>query len=190
MSEKELEKIAGEVPHGIPDEPLPSKDRHRAVGSQLPDYGFKTWSDLFTSRQLLALMTFVKWTRLAKTEMEMLGYSAEWAEAVEAYLAINVDRLASFNSTICWWWNSGEKVTQTYVRFALPITWDFAELDPFSKKTGGYLPQIGWIVRFLENVLATKLTSEPCINQQSSHDYVNQIVDGIITDPPYYDSIP
>ena len=190
VSEKELEKIAGEVPHGLPDEPLPSKDRHRAVGSQLPDYGFKTWSDLFTSRQLLALMTFVKWTRLAKTEMEMLGYSAEWAEAVEAYLAINVDRLASFNSTICWWWNSGEKVTQTYVRFALPITWDFAELDPFSKKTGGYLPQIGWIVRFLENVLATKLTSEPCINQQSSHDYVNQIVDGIITDPPYYDSIP
>ena len=194
VSEEELEKIAGEVPHGIPDEPLPSKARHRAVGSQLPDYGFKTWSDLFTSRQLLALLTFVKWTRMAKTEMEMLGYSAEWAEAVEVYLAINVDRLASFNSTICWWWNSGEKVTQTYVRFALPITWDFAELDPFSKRTGGYLPQIGWIVRFLENVLATKLTSAPCINQQSSHesshDYVNQIVDGIITDPPYYDSIP
>ena len=190
ISKEVLEAIADEIPHGIPGEPLPSKDRHRAVGSQLPDYGFKTWSDLFTSRQLLALMTFVKWTRRAKTEMEMLEYSAEWVEAVEAYLAINADRLASFNSTICWWWNSGEKVAQTYVRFALPITWDFAELDPFSKKTGGYLPQIGWIVRFLENVLATKLTSAPCINQQSSHDHVNQIVDGIITDPPYYDSIP
>ena len=190
VSEGALEKIAGEVPHGIPDEPLPSKQRHRAVGSQLPDYGFKTWSDLFTTRQLLALMVFVKWTRRARTEMEMLGYSAEWVEAVEVYLAINVDRLTSYNSTVCLWQNSAETMGPTYARFALPITWDFAELDPFSKKTGGYLPQIGWIVRFLENVLATKLTSAPCINQQSSRNHVNQIVDGIITDPPYYDSIP
>ena len=190
ISKEALEAIADEIPHGIPDEPLPSKKRHRAVGSQLPDYGFKTWSDLFTTRQLLALMTFVKWTRRARTEMEILGYSTEWVEAVEVYLAINVDRLANYNSTICWWHNSGEKMGQTYARFALPITWDFAELDPFSKRTGGYLAHINWIVRFLENVLAAKLTSAPCINQQSSRDHVNQIVDGIITDPPYYDSIP
>ena len=190
VSEEALEKITDEIPHGMPDEPLPSKQRHRAVGSQLPDYGFKTWSDLFTTRQLLALMTFVKWTRRARTEMEMLGYAPEWMEAVEVYLAINVDRLASFNSTICWWYNSGEKMAQTYARFALPITWDFAELNPLSKKTGGYLPQIGWIAHFLENVLAAKLTSAPCINLQSSRDPVSQTIDGIITDPPYYDAIP
>ena len=60
IPEETLEAIADQIPHGIPNEPLPSKERHRAVGSQLPDYGFKTWSDLFTDRQLLALMTFVK----------------------------------------------------------------------------------------------------------------------------------
>ena len=81
-------------------------------------------------------------------------------------------------------------MAQTYARFALPITWDFAELAPFSKKTGGYLAHINWIVRFLENVLAAKLTSVPCINQQSSSDPVSQAIDGIITDPPYYDAIP
>ena len=70
VSEEVLEIIADEIPHGIPDEPLPSKKRHRAVGSQLPDYGFKTWAHLFTTRQLLASMTFVKWTRMAKREME------------------------------------------------------------------------------------------------------------------------
>ena len=190
VSEGALEKIIDEIPHGIPDEPLPSKQRHRAVGSQLPDYGFKTWSDLFTTRQLLALMTFVKWTRRARTKMEMLGYSTKWVEAVEVYLAINVNRLANYNSTICWWHISGEKMGQTYARFALPITWDFAELDPFSKKTGGYLAHINWIVRFLENVLSAKLTTVPCINQQSSCDPVSRTVDGIITDPPYYDAIP
>lgn len=33
-----LEVILDEIPDGIPDEPLPNKDRHRAVGSQLPNY--------------------------------------------------------------------------------------------------------------------------------------------------------
>ena len=190
VSEEVLGIIANQIPHGLPDEPLPSKKRHRAVGSQLPDYGFKTWAHLFTTRQLLASMTFVKWTRMAKQEMEILGYSAEWVEAVEVYLAINVDRLASFNSTICWWLTGLEAMAQTYARFALPITWDFAELNPFSKKTGSYFSHIGWVTRFLENVLAAKLASAPCINQQSSRNPVNKTVDGIITDPPYYDSIP
>ncbi len=190
VSKEMMEAIDDKIPHGIPDEPLPNKERHRAVGSQLPDYGFKTWSDLFTTRQLLTLMICVKWTRMARTEMEILGYSAEWVEAIEAYLAINIDRLASYNSTICWWQNGRETMAQTYVRFALPITWDFAELNPFSKMTGGYLPQIGWVVRFLENVLSAKLTSVPSINQQSSCKLVNQVIDGIITDPPYYDAIP
>ena len=120
----------------------------------------------------------------------MLGYSEEWVEAVEMYLAILIDRLADYNSTICLWENNAQKIGHTYARFALPLTWDFAELDPFSKKTGGYLPQIGWVVRFLENILGTKLTTVPCINQQLSRDRVSQAIDEIITDPPYYDAIP
>ena len=105
-------------------------------------------------------------------------------------MAILINRLADYNSTICMWITALEAIAHTYTRFALPITWDFAELDPFSKKTGGYLAHVGWVTRFLENVLAAKLTSVPCINQQSSSNPVSQKVDGIITDPPYYDAIP
>ena len=187
VSKETLDAIADEIPHGIPDEPMPGPE---TLGFRVPLYGFKKWSNLFTPRQLLALMTFVKWTRMAKTEMEMLGYSPEWVEAVEAYLAILINRLADYNSTICMWIIALEAIAHTYTRFALPITWDFAELDPFSKKTGGYLAHIGWVTRFLENVLTAKLTSVPCINQQSSRDPVSQTIDGIITDPPYYDAIP
>ena len=191
VPEETLGLIADEIPYGMPDELLPKGDKLGAGRwFTAPLYGFKKWSDLFTSRQVMALMTFVKWTRMARTKMEKLGYPVEWVEAVEAYLAINVDRLAGFNSTICWWRTDLESMAQTYARFALPITWDFAELDPFSKKTGGYLPQIGWVVRFLENVLATKWTSIPCVNQQSSLEPIGQTLDGIITDPPYYDAIP
>ena len=191
VSEEVMGIIADQIPHGMPDESLPKSDTSGAGRAfTVPIYGFRKWSDLFTARQLLALMTFVKWTRIAKTEMEILEYSTEWVEAVEAYLAILINRLADYNSTICMWIVTLEAIAHTYTRFALPITWDFAELDPFSKTTGGYLAHIGWVTRFLENILAAKLTSAPCINQQSSRDPVSQAIDGIITDPPYYDAIP
>ena len=190
IAEAALEATANQIPHGFPDEPLPSKERHRAVGSQLPDYGFKTWSNLFTDRQLLALMTFVKWTRAAKAEMEMFGYPAEWAEAIEMYAAILADRIADYNSTICTWENGRETMGHTFGRFVLPMAWDFVEVNPFSQTTGSYSAHIGWVVRFLRHVLAAKLTSGPCIHLQSSRNSVSQKVEGIITDPPYYDAIP
>ena len=187
VSEETLSAIADEIPHGIPDDPMPGPE---TLGFRVPLYGFKKWSDLFTNRQLLGLMTFVKQTRMARSEMERLGYPAEWVEAIVVYLAILINRLADYNSTICVWIIALEAIAHTYTRFALPITWDFAELDPFSKKTGGYLAHIGWVVRFLENVLAAKWTSIPCVNQQSSLEPIGQTIDGIITDPPYYDAIP
>ena len=187
VSAETLEAIANEIPHGIPDEPLPGP---KTLGFSVPLYGFKKWSDLFTKRQLLALMTFVKWTREAKEEMEMLGYSAEWVEAVEMYAAILVDRIADYNSTICLWSSRGENMGHTFARFALPVAWDFAEVNPFSQTTGGYSAHIGWVVRFLKHVLAAKLTSTPSVHLQSSRKQVSQKVDSIITDPPYYDAIP
>jgi len=49
----------------VPDEPLPPKESHRSVGSQLPLYHFKNWGDLFNSRQKLALITFADKVRQA-----------------------------------------------------------------------------------------------------------------------------
>lgn len=187
VSEKALEAIADEIPYGMPDEPMPGP---QTLGFTIPLYGFKKWSDLFTNRQLLALMTFVKWTRAAQGEMDKCGYSAEWIEVIKVYLSILVDRIADYNSTVCTWHNSRENMGHTYVRFALPISWDFVELNPFSKFTGGYFAHIGWVVRVLGNVLAAKLPFVPCINQLSSRDSTNEKIDGIITDPPYYDAIP
>ena len=40
----------------VPDEPAPTKDTHRAVGSQIPLYGITTFGHLFTARQKASLM--------------------------------------------------------------------------------------------------------------------------------------
>ena len=186
-----LETIAHDIPHGMPDEPLPESDTSGAGRAfTVPLYGFKKWSDLFLDRQLLALMTFVKWTRAARVEMEKAGCSPDWTEAIDKYLAINVNRLACYSSMISIWGIARECQGQTFARYALPITWDFSEINPFSESTGDFLGGLDWIQRFLNHALKIRNTRAPHISQQSSRDLKAQSVDAIITDPPYYDAIP
>ena len=189
VSKETLGEIADVIPHGIPDEPMPGP---KTLGFSLPLYGFKKWSDLFTARQLLALMTFVKWTRAAQVEMEMLGYSAERMEAVEAYLGILTNRLSNYASTVCIWEPNAEEVKQTFLRFALPIIWDFAESNPLYDQNRYYQGAIDSVERFLRKTL-TGLCSDfprPHVVNSSAQQGLEREVDAIITDPPYYDAIP
>ena len=186
-----LETITDEIPHGAPGEPLPKSDTSGAGRAfTVPLYGFKKWSDLFSDRQLLSLMTFVKWTRAARAEMEKVGCSPEWAEAIDKYLAINVNRLACYSSMISIWVAVAECQGQTFGRYALPITWDFSEINPFSDSTGDFLGGLDWIQRFLDHALKIRNPRAPQIYQQSSRHLNVQSVDAIVTDPPYYDAIP
>ena len=191
IPQEALEVIANQIPHGIPNEPLPPSDKSGAGRwFTVPLYGFKKWSDLFTERQLLALMTFVKWTREAQAEMEKIGYSPEWLAGVNRYLAININRLACYSSMLSIWVVVGECQGQTFGRYAMPITWDFSEINPFSNSTGDFLGGLDWIQRFLDHVLKIRNNYTPWISKQSSRHLTDQAVDAIITDPPYYDAIP
>ena len=188
---KVLKAMADEIPYGMPDEALPKSDTSGAGRAfSVPLYGFKKWSDLFTDRQLLALTTFVKWTHTARKKIKKFDYLPEWLEGIEKYLAINVNRLASYSSTICIWVTIGECQGQTFARYALPITWDFSEINPFSGSTGDFLGGLDWIQRFLDHALKIRNNYVPCISQQSSQHLKDQAADAIITDPPYYDAIP
>ena len=189
VSEKALEAIADEIPHGMPDEPMPGP---QTLGFVIPLYGFKKWSDVFTNRQLLALMTFVKWTRAARGKMESSNYLREWTKAIEAYLAVNVDRLADYASTICIWETHANEVKHTFARFALPMTWDFAEGNPLSSQTRYYKGAIEYVGRFLtKSLLGLQLgQSNPELLNSPAQVLVNKSTDTIITDPPYYDAIP
>ncbi|MCY4175669.1 MAG: hypothetical protein OXD37_04975 [Acidimicrobiaceae bacterium] len=62
-----------------------------------------------------------------------------YADAVVTYLAFAVDRLADRNSTICTWDSGYVKIRNTFGRQAIPMTWDFAECNPFSSSTGNWL---------------------------------------------------
>ena len=188
-----LKTVVGQIPHGKPDETLPKSDRSGAGRAfSVPLYGFKKWSELFTDRQLLALMTFVKWTRAAREEMEKVDYSAEWLEAINGYLACAFDRMLDHSSTLISWITGAEAIGHTFVRYALPMTWDFSEGAISNEVRGSYQLCLSKILVSMETVGRAHLRKTPdCVTlRQSATDPISVKTDTIVTDPPYYDAIP
>ncbi len=185
--EKEIVGLFAEIPFGIPEEPLPRKE---ALGFRVPLYGFDQWNKLFTSRQLLALGTFVKYTRVVREMMEQ-GYGCEWVEAVSGYLALSTDRMMDRLATGATWDNTRDGMSHVFHRFALPIVWDFGEANPFSDAGGGFTQQIDWVTRYIQHAMHGVVNASfPRILNQSAIGTDNIKADIIVTDPPYYDAIP
>ena len=185
---KSIPDVFAQIPFGLPEERLPTKE---ALGFRVPLYGFDQWKKLFTPRQLLALGTFVKWTREATKELAQLGYPSDWVEALLAYLAIQNDKVGDYNSMVCVWHLSGEKIGHTFTRFALPITWDFTELAVINEVGGAYPAQLDWVVRYIDHALnAGTNAPRPQPQNQSAIQVNSAEFDAVVTDPPYYDAIP
>ena len=104
VTEEELQALYADIPFGLPEEPLPSKE---ALGFRVPLYGFDTWRKLFTNRQLLALGEFV---RALRTMPDYLtDYPSEWAESLVAMCLPIISRMADRGSTLATWTNNPEK---------------------------------------------------------------------------------
>ena len=185
VTEDQLRAVYAGIPYGVPEEPLASKE---ALGFRVPLYGFDTWRKLFTNRQLLALGTLV--TALRALQQELADWPALWRDAVTANLALVIDRLADYSSTLCSWHNGREIIGHTFARFALPIVWDFAEVNPLSDTSGNFLGALEWVARVLGHTLESMgAANRPAVVRGSATSVAGRH-DVIITDPPYYDAIP
>jgi len=117
----------------VPDEDLPPEN---TLGFRVQRYGMLKWGDLFNSRQKLALITFTEKVRLAYQKMIEEGYDKEYAKAVVSYLGLGVNRLADKNSTLCRLIPQTEAIGFTYGRQALPMLWDYIEMNPITHSSG------------------------------------------------------
>ena len=191
IEKEELESVFAKIPFGIPDELVPLGSSRRGGGSAftVPTFGFDQWCKLFTSRQLLALGTIVQHSRMAADLL--LKRNDEASEAIAAYLALMVDRVADRSSSICTWTVTRDSIRNTFARFALPVAWDFAEGVPIAEASGGYPGQIELVAKFLDHSLRMGIAaSTPSIARRSAIVPQSSNYDVIITDPPYYDAIP
>jgi adenine-specific DNA methylase len=161
------------------------------LGFRVPLYGFDQWKKLFTPRQLLALGTFAKSTREARTYGAPC-YDPIWINAIASYLASAVSRTSDYMGVLCVWENGAEEVKHVFMRWALPITWDMAEANPLASierfYKGGLNSIFGAILRL--HKCSWSDTIDPALLNVSALVQPISGIDVIVTDPPYYDAIP
>ncbi len=166
-----------------------------------PLYGMETFGDLFTERQLSALTTFSDLVAEARSEVERDAVRAgrdpaiasAYADAIALYLSFATSKAADSTSTIAWWQSRGDFVAPTFTRHAIPMVWDFAEVNLFSDSTRNWIGNITLLAKAIEHFPATGLPGQ-AIQQNATEpvlkrDLSNRPASIISTDPPYYDNI-
>ncbi len=156
-------------------------------------YGMPRWGDLFNPRQLVAMQTFVASLREALAELEKREQDAEYRKAVATYLGLWLSKVSPRLTTVGRWNLSGEKLETPFDAQAIPMKWDFPEVNPFNEVTGGAVGQLDWILRVIQHespASNTQLFSTRVIRGDgASLPLAGNSVDVVVTDPPYFDAI-
>ncbi len=150
-----------------------------------PPYGLTHFSDLFTNRQLVALITFSDLVGEARTLVLGHGGTDAHADAIATYLGIIVSKMTDRNSTLVNWYVSRESTSSTFSRQALPMMWDFAEVFPLGITTGSFSNSLLWTCETIEELDARS----PAVVVQGDASVMPFRGMLVSTDPPYYDNI-
>ena len=181
--------------------------RAMITGGVCSAYGLRTYGHLFTPRQIAALTTL---SDLVAEARDLVLGDAEtvaeaggnkklrrdndsgiaYADAVATYLAFAISRSADFWCEIATWSSQpkNELVVHAFGRQALPMTWDFGEIFPFSNSNGNFFDSVIYITKCI-------VRSAPAIgigkieNINASENSFMNIPMIFSTDPPYYDNI-
>ena len=186
-------------PEDYPDAKLPNNPRN----FNTPIYGLDNFSDHFTNRQLLMLTTFCDIfsciTKQIESDAQKAGVLVDntsladggegnkaYGEAICVYLSFVIDKIADYHSSVCSWHISKELIRNTFGRQALPMTWDYAEANPFCSSSGSFSNMLEWVVKVVENM---SVRTSGYANQFNAMQDCGLRNVAISTDPPYYDNI-
>ena len=176
----------------IPDEQLPPKNSHRAVGSQLPLYGLVNFGDLFNNRQLLTIITIIEKLKDAYELMKSKYSKEDYPERLVALISLIISKNTSYNCKLCWWEPIGERCFNAFGRQTFAMIFDYSEQNPFETLTGNFKKLLKTQLELINKI--SSLTNKKLINIKQGSvmhlPYTDSFFDAVITDPPYYDNIP
>lgn len=169
------------------DEALASETRGTFGGNaQGRRYGFFSFADYFTDRQLVALTTFSDLIGEARERVLADGGKPEYANAIATYLAFALSKMADRGSSLVSWVIQRESTRNTFARQAISMAWDFVEINTLSRGTGSFDGAAEWTA---ESIVLSRRDAVPTQVDQadaSSRSYRGAVIS---TDPPYYDNI-
>jgi putative DNA methylase len=180
----------------------------RMTGGNCTPYGLTTWGDLFTPRQLVALTTLSDLVGEAIQQVRRdalkTGLADDprplreggtgamaYAEVVGVYLALALSRSADWTNSMTRWLPHLDKAQQMFSRHAIPMSWDYTEINPLTNVGGSLLASIKNIngsfnslcFNSRSNVRNASVSQADCTTQKITAGKI------VSTDPPYYDNI-
>ncbi|MBX9629970.1 MAG: DUF1156 domain-containing protein [Burkholderiales bacterium] len=167
-------------------------------------YGMERFDQLFTNRQINALTTLADLVHEARervildaltaglpTNGESLAKNGNgaiaYADAVSTYLGLGVSKLSDYNGSLVQWSKSRDQAVHVFGRQALPMVWDYAEINPFGDAAGDLTTSLAGISRTVDVCGGDGHGSAVMADAQNQELSTNRCVS---TDPPYYDNVP
>jgi adenine-specific DNA methylase len=165
-------------------------------------YGMRTWADLFSPRQLLALCTYLEAYYEVAAEVRV-ALPEDRARAVLTYLALVLDKCADYNSTLASWHAGRGVMRNTFDRHDFSFKWSFGEMNLIAPGMGfdWALDQILDAYRGLARLVgpparrlfAVPNPRPPATVRLGNAAYMPKVPTGsvhaIVVDPPYYANV-
>lgn len=194
-AEQELEerRLEFEMKGLMPNEPFPQGNDMRPV-----NYGMPTWADLFTPRQLLGHLSVMETLHEAKPEI-LSEFGEEKGRALITYLQFAIDKIVDYNSRQNRWIPQRGTISGTFSRHDFSLKWTFGEMV-YAGPSSGFLWGLSQAVtayKGIEDLVRErgKLGLEEGDIRQfqgsasSMPEVVDNSVDAVVMDPPYYDNV-
>lgn len=198
-TEEQLQAAMVDVPSEIPLGELPNNTRWFSP----PLFGLTKYTDLYSPRQLQLMTTLcdlvVGIREQVYEDAKQAGFPDDgiplseggsgalaYSEAVSVYLTFVVDKMANFQSEICTWDNRNGNIRAAFTRQAIPMTWVFAEGNPFSSVTGNYDTMLQDVVRSVRN-LPYRSSATVVQGDGTWFEFPENSI--LFTELPYYDNV-
>ena len=187
------------IPEWKPEQEMNQESSNLVSGR---GYGIHHWHELFTRRQLVALTTFsdliADAKRQIRSDARKVGLTNDskllheggnggeaYSEAISVFLAFAINRMANTLCTVARWTPERQQTVTAFARQAIPMTWDYPEVNPFANAAGDYSVSVDGVIKGISNV-----TNPPGHAVQSDAASQSLSLGRVVsTDPPYYDNI-
>lgn len=190
-AEKELAKLieGWKKSNVIPTEGIPVGDK---TGEPMAR-GIRTWADMFSPRQLLAMGTLVEELRRLRLEITK-AEGNDIGEAIVHIFALGLDKFANYNSILSSWHAPHSVIRSVFDRHDYAFKTTYAEMAPCSSGSG-----LDWaidnVIEAYEDIAEFSKSdmAKPVEISQGSATNLAHLADGSITaivvDPPYADNV-
>lgn len=165
-----------------PEELMPQKDSQNL---KIPLWGYKSFGDMFTNRQIGTLNSLV-----SNLHLIFDGNTSEYYSVLKTYIGIWIDRISIVNTSFGRWDVSRENNQSPFSKQAIPMMFDYPESNPFCSTSGSAVNQLEWITRYIESESYEPFVAN-VINASSGErsQFSQKELVCVVTDPPYYDAI-